>query len=569
MLKVKRPNAVQGATNMNATPGGNTRPPTRMTGREDPTSIVSPSANNSNVAQSAPTNFTRPLVRADIENITDSIRAIILGKIKEKYNGVNDDHFNNFFKSIFVPNAEGATTRASWSNSIILDVVIPENRLDLVIDYLTCQFADTYHDARGVVTVYSGPGGIYDADHYVRNLFDSWIQDLETARKMKNSSNFLGNFHTIDMLPALKNMRSRISDFTNVVKRGTKKQRRGNADSIFKKILAENAYLTRNTRKGQMPAGGGWERKFLYGADPAEKTGVLGLIKNEFSKNFIERKYCIQSSVRRPVNNVNSTSGIIIDMTQQAHGGARRIYGEWRAQKIMHISSLDDAGQGLLGENDWIKSIVNQYVSMTGLDPNLANGCGTAERHLIDFKPFTFRMSYEIGDMKIPIIDVRMEIDKPNIRNALVRKNIPLTKVTINGISGLNMTSKSGSFGTNNAIMKKMANGRSDWWHLQLMQKYIGDFMPIVYSFQRDVYYTTGDNMAIVQYLNMARLLKTENVITRSYKYIAGQTATRNVRHRLADSKEWVTSDVKFKMIAEDGKEGLIRLFLSHNLLRS
>jgi hypothetical protein len=178
-------------------------------------------------------------------------------------------------------------------------------------------------------------------------------------------------------------------------------------------------------------------------------------------------------------------------------------------------------------------------------------------------------MSYETGGMKIPIIDVRMEIDKPNIRNALVRKNIPLTKVTINGISGLNMTSKSGSFGTNNAIMKKMANGRSDWWHLQLMQKYIGDFMPIVYSFQRDVYYTTGDNMAIVQYLNMARLFKTRDVNTRSYKYITGQTASQNIRHRLADSKKWNTSDVKFKMIAEDGKEGLIRLFLSHNLLRS
>jgi hypothetical protein len=370
------------------------------------------------------------------------------------------------------------------------------------------------------------------------------------------------------MLPALENMRSKISDFTNVVKRGTKKQK-GNAYSIFKKILAENAYLTRNARKGQMPAAPGWERKFLYGADPAEKTGVLGFIKNKFAEKFVERKYCIQSSVRRPVNNVNSTSGIIIDMTQQAHGGARRIYGEWRSKKIMHISSLDDAGQGLLGENDWIKSIVNQYASLTGLDPDLANGCGTVERHIVDFKPFTFRMSYETGGMKIPIIDVRMEIDKPNIRNALVRKNTPLTKVTINGISGLNMTSKSGSFKMNNAIMKKMANGRSDWWHLQLMQKYIGDFMPIVYSFQRDVYYTTGDNMAIVQYLNMARLFKTEGVNTRYYKYITGQTASQNIRNRLADSSQWDTSDVKFKMIAEDGKEGLIRLFLSHNLLKS
>ena len=532
---------------------------TNMTGRGEPSSQNTEPVNNSNAVQSAPRNFTAPLSREDIAGVTNDIRNIILGKIKEKYNGVNDAHFNNFFNSVFVPDNEGAATRSSWSNSITLNVVIPEDRLDLVVDYLACQFADTYHDARGAVAVYSGPGGIYDVDHYMKNLFDSWIEDLEVAPRIKNPSaraRFLGNFHTIDMLPALKTMRSEISDFKNIVRKGQKKVRRGNLISEFKKIISENVY----TRSLAMPTGGGWERKFLYGRDLSEKTGVLGFIKNKFSGRFRERKYCIQSSARRPVNNVRNNAGIVIDMTQQAHGGARRVYGEWRTQKIMHISSLDDAGQGLLGENDWMKSIINQYVSMTGLDPNLASGCGTAgQRHVIDFKPFTFRMSYKTGGMEIPIIDVRMEIDKPNIRNALVRKTTPLTKVTINGISGLNMTSKSGSFGINNATMKKMALGRADRWHLQLMQKYIGDFMPIVYSFQRDVYYTTGDNMAMVQYLNMARLFKTEGVKTTTYKYIHGERNPAYV-------KRFTTSDVKFRMIAEDGKEGLIRLFLSPGL---
>jgi len=256
-------------------------------------------------------------------------------------------------------------------------------------------------------------------------------------------------------------------------------------------------------------------------------------------------------------------------MTQQAHGGARRVYGEWRSKKLMHISSIDDAGQGLLGENDWIQSIINQYVAYKHgagvvIDENMVEGCGTqGQQHIMDFKPFVFRMSYQtdLYEYPIPFLDVRIEVDADiqRIRNSLVRKNIPLTKVTINGVTDLNMCSKSQAFGVSQNAMRNKCNRRFDAWHLQLMQKYIGDFIPIMYSFVKDVYYTTGDNMAIVQYLNMARLLKTANVTTTIDRFVADSDDPVNMRR-------FTIHSTKFRVLAEDGKHGLIRAFFSPNL---
>lgn len=306
-----------------------------------------------------------------------------------------------------------------------------------------------------------------------------------------------------------------------------------------------------------------WERKLLYGKEFSERGGVLGLIKKEFGLRFTEKKYCIHSSIQPAANNVKDGSqGIIIDMTQQAHGGARRVYGEWNGPKILHISSLDDAGQGFLGENDWMSYIFHRFEEETGLNKNFASKCGGGPgKHIIDFKPFSFRMFYEYQGKLIPILSVQIEIDVNVLAYSSLARTQPLCKVSINGVDNLAMCSKSGAYKISNADFQKKCPLRYDWWHLQLMQKYIGDFLPVVYSIARDSYYTTGDNMAIVQYLNMVRTLKTPGVKTRMTKIF--NNGRSNINNR------WGSSDAKFKIFAEDGKEGLLRLFASTATLKN
>ena len=500
-----------------------------------------------------------PLSKVEIQVIKDKIKDIIREKVERIYPG-SGEAFSSFFDSNFIPldynNPFASSSKAqtaSWSNAVSMDVVIPQDRLDLVKDYLVCQFADTYHDGKGNVEVYGRnvPRGtrntksVHDAGHYITHLFDSWIKDAAPDGP--------DGFHTQDMIEALTYMKNTMSGFTNA---GRKRGHESIERSEFYNLIVNNVY---KKYEGRMPSSG-WERKFLYGNDENEKGGVLGLIKEEFGKDgFVERKYCIQSSIKNLTTNVQDSHGIVIDMTQQAHGGARRIYGEWNMPKLLHISSLDDAGQSLLLENDWMKSVFHDFVEKMGLNKNLVSGCGGHGKHIIDFKPFSFRMFYKYNNMNIPILSVQIQVNQEKIES-IKKRGDALCKVSINGMNDLSMSSKSGTFKITNNNMKRMCGGRNDWWHLQLMQKYIGDFLPIVYSFAKDSYYTTGDNMAIVQYLNMARLLKTSGItIQLKKKFNNNRKNNTNVLSRSA---------IKFKIIAEDGKEGLLRLFISPKRLR-
>jgi hypothetical protein len=500
-----------------------------------------------------------PLSKVEIQVIKDKIKDIIREKVERIYPG-SGEAFSSFFDSNFIPldykNPFASSSKAqtaSWSNAVSMDVVIPQDRLDLVKDYLVCQFADTYHDGKGSVEVYGrnvargtrNTKSVRDAGHYINHLFDSWIKDAKPDGP--------DGFHTQDMIEALTYMKNTMSGFTNA---GRKRGHESIERSEFYNLIVNNVY---KKDEGRMPSSG-WERKFLYGNDENEKGGVLGLIKEEFGKDkFVERKYCIQSSIKNLTTNVQDSHGIVIDMTQQAHGGARRIYGEWNMPKLLHISSLDDAGQGLLLENDWMKSVFHDFVEKMGLNKNLVSGCGGHGKHIIDFKPFSFRMFYKYNNMNIPILSVQIQVNQEKIES-IKKRGDALCKVSINGMNDLSMSSKSGTFKITNNNMKRMSGGRNDWWHLQLMQKYIGDFLPIVYSFAKDSYYTTGDNMAIVQYLNMARLLKTSGITIQLKKKFNNNS--KNNTNVLSQSA------IKFKIIAEDGKEGLLRLFISPKRLR-
>jgi hypothetical protein len=556
----------------------------RNTGLGAPTNnaqSINRTVRRSEMLQSIPMTNTgiSSLSKENIENIRILIRDIIEDKVKQEYIRQYPtivESFRSFFDSKFVADysntnvnafREHTVRRSSWSNYVSMDIVIPSNRLDLVKDYLVCQFADTYHDGNGEVPVYGktasklsvkeqcppkrkrGERGGYvtsikDAGSYIAHLFDSWIG---------NAKRGLG-FHTKEMIPVLEYMKTNLSDFKCVDRH--KAISREEVNSKFDKIIREDVY----GRGGEMPSSG-WERKFLYGSN--ENGGALKIIKDQFTTKFQQKKYPIQNSVQNVVNAVKDSHGIVIDMSQQAHGGARRVYGEWKKPKLLHISSLDDAGQGLLGENKWMNSIINQFIYNQRINENLDLGSG---QHKIDFKPFSFRMFYQYinprsgNKMNIPILSIQIQVDVDAVRNGLVRKNSPLSKVTINGIDGFKICSKTEAYKNNNNTMRKRCANREDSWHLQLMQKYIGDFLPIVYSFAKDSYYTTGDNMAIVQYLNMARLLKDPEVATRIV--IFGNDPNVPIKEQV-----FTPSSAKFKILAEDGGKGFIRLFVSTSSL--